>query len=268
MDEDMIRVCVAGATGWVGRPLCVAISNTSDLELVGAVSRNRSGQQLQEVMRDMRPPVLICASVADALSVPTNVMVDFTRPDVVKNNVLIAIRQGVHVVIGTSGLTEEDFGDLHQEALNHKVGVIAAGNFAMTAGLLQRFACEAAKYLTHWEILDYASATKIDAPSGTTRELAFRLSQVRKPEAPYPIEETIGIKGTRGAPLNDSQIHSIRLPSYTLAVEILFGKNDERLIIRHEAGSGPSPYMDGILLAIRKVSKYVGLVRGLERVLD
>ena len=112
----------------------------------------------------------------------------------VKANVLTAIRKGVHVVVGSSGLTGEDYAEINQAALDHRVGVIAAGNFAMTAVLLQRFACEAAKYLSHWEIIDYASDTKKDAPSGTARELAFRLAEIRKPEVTHAIEETIGEK--------------------------------------------------------------------------
>ena len=129
---------------------------------------------------------------------------------------MTAIRKGVHVVIGSSGLTEEDFVEINQAALSNRVGVIAAGNFAITAVLLQRFACEAAKYLSHWEIIDYASDDKKDAPSGTTRELAFRLSEIRKPEVTHPISETIGEKDSRGTTLNGSQIHSIRLPSYVM----------------------------------------------------
>ncbi len=85
-------------------------------------------------------------------------------------------------MIGSSGLTDEDFDEIHQAALARNVGVIAAGNFAMTAVLLQRFACEAAKHLSQWEIIDYASDSKVDAPSGTARELAFRMSEIKTPE--------------------------------------------------------------------------------------
>ena len=104
-----------------------------------------------------------------------------------------------------------------------RYGAIAAGNVAITAVLLQRFACEAAKYLSHWEIIDYASDAKEDAPSGTARELAFQLSEIRRPEVTHPIEETIGEKESRGTNLNGSQIHSIRLPTYVLSVEAIFG---------------------------------------------
>ena len=144
---------------------------------------------------------------------------------------------------------------------------MAAGNFAVTAVLLQRFACEAAKYLSHWEIIDYASDAKPDAPSGTTRELAYRLGQVRQPEVTHPIEATIGPNESRGVSSNGSQIHSLRLPSYVLAVEAIFGAPDERLTIRHDAGSGAQPYIGGTLLAIRAVREQRGLVRGLDKIM-
>jgi 4-hydroxy-tetrahydrodipicolinate reductase len=133
--------------------------------------------------------------------------------------------------------------------------------------LLQRFACEAAKYLSHWEIIDYASDSKKDAPSGTTRELAFRLSEIRKPEITNPISETIGERESRGTTLNGSQVHSIRLPSYAISVETVFGAKEERLTIRHDAGSGAEPYIQGTLLAIREVRNHIGLIRGLDRIM-
>ncbi len=263
-----IKVCVAGATGWVGKPLCTAISQTEDLTLVGAVSRSHKGQNLKDLIGDERLDLMVSGSVAAALDTPTDVLVDFTKADAVKANVMAAINKGVHVVIGASGLTEEDFVEINRVALEKKVGVIAAGNFAITAVLLQSFACEAAKYLSQWEIIDYASDRKQDAPSGTARELAFRLSQVRAPEVPLVIEETIGEKASRGVTLNGMQVHSIRLPGFVISVEAIFGAKDERLTIRHDAGSGPGPYIEGTLLAIRKVRDHVGLVRGLDRVMQ
>ena len=165
-------------------------------------------------------------------------------------------------------MSDEDFVEIDQAALESRVGVLAAGNFAITAVLLQRFACEAAKYLSHWEIIDYASDTKKDAPSGTTRELAFRLGEVRRPEVTHPISETIGERESRGVTLNGSQIHSLRLPGYVISLEAIFGAKDERLTIRHDAGSGAEPYIEGTLLAIRKVREQVGLIRGLDRIMN
>lgn len=267
-ESDMkLNVCIAGATGWVGKPLCLAVSEAEDLSLIGAVSRSHKGRALKEVLADLNSDVIVSGSVEEALVTPTDVLVDYTKADVVKKNVMKAIRRGVHVVIGTSGLTDQDFIEINQAALDNNVGVVAAGNFAITAVLLQRFALEAAKYLSHWEIIDYASDAKRDAPSGTARELAFRLSEVRKPEVMHPINETIGNRESRGTTLNGIQVHSIRLPSYVISVEAIFGANEERLTIRHDAGSGARPYIQGTLLAIREVRNQVGLVRGLDRIM-
>ena len=263
-----LNVCIAGATGWVGRPLCLAVSEVDDLNLVGAVSRTHQGRKLGDVLGAPKLDLTVSGSVAEALDTPTDVLVDYTKADVVKANVLTAISRGVHVVIGSSGLTNEDFTEIDRAAAEHKVGVIAAGNFAITAVLLQRFACEAAKYLSQWEIIDYASDAKEDAPSGTTRELAFRLSEVRRPEVTHPVGETIGEKESRGATINGVQIHSLRLPGYVIGVEAIFGAQDERLTIRHDAGSGAEPYIQGTLLAIRKVRAYVGLIRGLDKIME
>jgi len=263
-----LRVCVAGATGWVGRPLCSAVSGSDDLSLVGAVSRAHAGRNLKEVSGDARLDLTIKGSVAEALETPADVLVDYTKADAVKANVLEAISRGVHVVVGTSGLTDEDFAEIGRAASGRGVGVIAAGNFAITAVLLQRFAREAAKYLSQWEVIDYASDAKQDAPSGTARELAFRLSEIRRPEATHPVENTIGERASRGAILNGSQVHSIRLPGYVIAVEAIFGAPDERLTIRHDAGGGAGPYIQGTLLAIRKAREHVGLIRGLDKIME
>ena len=149
-----LKVCIGGATGWVGKPLCVAVTKANDLSLVGAISPSNAGRNLREVIDELDTDVTISGSVAEALAKPTDVYVDFTRADVVKANVLTAIGKRVHVVIGSSGLTDEDYAEIYQAATKEKVGVIATGNFAITAVLLQRFACEAAKYLSEWEIID------------------------------------------------------------------------------------------------------------------
>ena len=223
---------------------------------------------MREVVGGSVPDVLVSGSAAEALETPTDVLVDYTKADAVKGNVLTAIRKGVHVVVGSSGLTDEDFVEVNRAASENGVGVIAAGNFAITAVLLQRFACEAAKYLSQWEVVDYASDAKRDAPSGTARELAFRLSEVGRPEATHPVDETVGERAARGLTLNGTQVHSLRLPGYVIAVEAIFGARDERLTIRHDAGSGAEPYIQGTLLAIRKVGGRVGLVRGLDKIME
>jgi 4-hydroxy-tetrahydrodipicolinate reductase len=256
----MIKVCVAGATGWVGQTLVPAIEAASDLELVGAISRSGAGQKLGRVV--------VRESVEEALAVPTDVLIDYTTPAAAKRNTLAAIDRRVHVVIGTSGLTDEDYAAIDAAARSRQVGVLAAGNFAISSVLLQHFALIAARYLPSWEILDYAKAEKTDAPSGTARELAYRLATVRAPAVGVPIADTQGAPEARGTTLNGTQIHSIRLPGYVIGVEVLFGKPDETLSLRFAAGSGAEPYVDGTLLAVRKVGGLVGLRRGLDQILD
>jgi 4-hydroxy-tetrahydrodipicolinate reductase len=263
-----IRVCVAGATGWVGRALIPAIAISQDLVLGGAVSRSHSGQSLGEVLALPHLKLTISRCVEDALAVPTDVLIDYTSPHVVKSNVLHAISQGCGVVIGTSGLTEADYKEIDAAALRKRVGVLAAGNFAVTAALQLKFALMAARFAQSWEIIDYAHADKIDAPSGMTRELAHRLSLVRAPVPEVPIEETRGPKESRGVTLDGTQVHSIRLPGYIIAAEVHFGLPNQRLSIRYEAGSGAEPYVEGTLLAVRKVGSFTGLRRGLDQFLD
>jgi 4-hydroxy-tetrahydrodipicolinate reductase len=259
-----LQVCVGGATGWTGLPLCREILKAKDLQLVGAVSRKHAGRNLGEILEKPDLNLIIQKSVTDALITPTDVYVDFTKADVVKDHALTAINKKVNVVVGSSGLTDEDYKEIHDVALQHGVGVVACGNFATSAILLQRFACEAARFLSQWEVIDYASAGKPDAPSGMARQLAFRLSEIRKPETRIPIHKTVGPMESRGATLNDTQIHSIRLPGFVIGLEVLFGENDERLSIRYDAGASPAPYLAGTLLAIRNVGRSPGLIRGID----
>ena len=262
-----ISVCVAGATGWTGSAVTDAIFASSEFQLVGAIARRHVGRDIGEALGHDRVNLTIVASLEEALEIPTDVLIDYTGPDMVKDRILAALDKGVRVVVGTSGLTASDYADIAQRAESRKLGVIAAGNFSLTAALAKHFALIAAHYLPSWEILDYASATKIDAPSGTTRELAEELATISSNSLSVSLENTHGPKEARGATIDGTQVHSIRLPSYTIAFETIFGLPDERLSIRHDAGSGAQPYVSGTLLAARKVLEVNGLVRGLDRLL-
>ena len=266
--EGLIRVCLAGATGWVGRSLVPAIVESKDLRLVSAVSRSQKGRRLGEVIGNPKVSLIISGSVDDALKKETDVLVDFTSPDVVRSNVLSAIRKHVHVVIGTSGLTDADYERIDREARRNTVGVVAAGNFAISAVLMEHFASVAARFMPSWEVIDYATDNKPDAPSGTARELVHSLAAVKSPKVRIPVERTKGAKGSRGYSLNGTQVHSVRLPGYVIGTEAIFGGIGERLSLRHDAGEGPEPYVNGVLLAIRKVSSLRGLRRGLWQLLE
>ncbi len=263
-----IRVCLAGATGWAGSALARGIAQTEDIELVAAISRTHSGRSLSEVLVEPRLTCPVYAAAAEALAHPCDVFFEYTKPAVAKASSLVALEHGAHVVIGTSGLTDADYAELAAAAERQQRAVLAVGNFALTAVLLQKFAEIAAQYVPQWEIIDYASDGKRDAPSGTARELAARLGKIRPSELTVPLEETEGVVETRGARLAGSQVHSIRLPAYTISVEAIFGLPDQRLTLRHDSGSSAEPYVGGALIAIRKVGSFTGLRRGLDSVLN
>lgn len=263
-----INVCIAGVTGWVGIPLSRAVHAAADLTLTGAVARSAAGRSLGSLLEISGLEVMVTASLDAALEAGCDVFVDYTHPTVAKTHVLKALSVGAHVVLGSSGLTENDFAEIDGAAKNVRRGVLAAGNFALTAALLQKFATLAALYIPHWEVIDYASAAKPDAPSGTARELAFRLGQVQTPQVAVPLEQTIGPRESRGATMGGGQVHSVRLPGYVASVEAIFGLPDMQLSLRHDAGTSAQPYVDGTLLAIRKVSGLTGLHRGLDTVMD
>jgi 4-hydroxy-tetrahydrodipicolinate reductase len=248
-----LRVCVAGVTGWTGSAVADAVKAADDLELVAGVSRS--------------DPTSF-STVEEALdAVPADVLVDYTHAQAVKGHVLAALDRRVAVVIGSSGLSAADYAEIDTRARERGVGVIAAGNFSLSAALLLRFAAEAARHLASWEVIDYSSLKKPDAPSGTSRELAERLGGIRSPTVAVPVDETLGAREARGATVGTTQVHSLRLPSFSVSTEIVLGGEDERLSIRHDAGSTPAPYVAGTLLAIRAVHKRVGVTRGLDQLL-
>jgi len=207
------------------------------------------------------------AAVSEALEADCEVLIDYTHPSAVKANVQTAIAMGVSCVIGTSGLTADDYTDIDRRARDAGVGVIAAGNFSLTAALAKHFAGIAARHIPHWEIVDYSHGSKPDVPSGTANELAEFLGDVAKNEILHPIDAVLGPKEARGATIGGTQVHSVRLPSFTLSFETTFGLPNERLSIRHDAGSGAEPYVNGTLLAAGRAPDTTGVVRGLDTLL-
>jgi 4-hydroxy-tetrahydrodipicolinate reductase len=261
-----LRVCVAGATGWTGRPVAEAVLAADDLELVSAVSRSAASQDLGVAWGGQPNGVPVAGAVEDALD-EVDVLVDYTSPDAVRRNVLAALERRVAVVIGSSGLSAEDFIEIDAAAHRAGVGVVAAGNFSLTAAMAQAAALLVARFLPQREIVDYASDTKRDSPSGTARELAERLAGVNDTVLALPVAETGGHVEARGATIAGTQVHSVRLPSFVVSTEVVFALPDERLVIRHDAGPTPAPYVAGTLLAVRAAPARTGLVRGLDTLL-
>jgi 4-hydroxy-tetrahydrodipicolinate reductase len=264
--ERHLSVCLAGATGWTGRALVPALLEAPDLELGSAVSRSATGRDLGAALGGEPLGVPVHATVAEALE-GIDVLVDYTSATAVKANTLAAIDAGVAVVVGSSGLTADDFREIDSAARERSVGVVASGNFSLTAAMCQAAALLAARHLPQWEVIDYASATKLDVPSGTAQELAERLGEVRSPAIGRPLDEIHGPREARGAGVGGAQVHSVRLPSFVVSTEVVFGLPDERLTIRHDAGGTPEPYVAGTLIAVRRAPALVGLTRGLDALL-
>lgn len=261
-------VCVAGVTGWTGRAIAEAVLRAEDLRLVAGMARTAAGQDVGTAIgRDTPAGVVVTANPAEALARDPDVWIDYSHPSAVKAHALAALEAGVRVVIGTSGLSASDYRDLDAAARAAHSGVIAAGNFSLTAALLKHLAGIAARHLPHREIVDFSHADKPDAPTGTARELADYLATIAPNQLHRPVDEILGEPATRGASLGGTQVHAVRLPGYVLSVEALFGLPGERLTLRHDAGLSPEPYVAGTLLAVRKVGGVTGLVRGLDTLL-
>ena len=245
----MTRVLIAGVTGWTGAPLAEAVRAADDLELAGGIARSGADYP----------------SVEEALAAGgADVLVDFTKPGVVRGHVDAALGAGLHVVVGTSGLTADDYAEIDAAARAAGRGVIAAGNFSVLAATLLHAATLAAQHVAHWEVLDYASSGKPDVPSGTARELAERLGAA----APADHDaDLVGPPEARGADVAGTRVHSLRLPGYVLSTDVILASAGERLTVRHEAGTSAEPYVAGALLAIRRVGEVTGLQRGLDRLL-
>jgi 4-hydroxy-tetrahydrodipicolinate reductase len=263
----MISVCFAGITGWTAPPIAAAMVAADDLALASGVSRSAAGQSLAGVT-GLDCAGSVYATVAEALAAaPADVLVDYTSAAAVRGNAWAAVGTGVHAVIGSSGLTADDYAELDRLARDRGVGVIAAGNFSVMAAVLRRAAAMAARQLGHWEIIDYASDGKPDVPSGTSRELAETLGAVRRPQAAVPLADLQGPVEARGAEVAGTRVHSVRLPSFVVSTEIVFGGPGERLVMRHDPGLTPDPYVAGTLLAVRRVADAAGVRRGLDSLL-
>jgi 4-hydroxy-tetrahydrodipicolinate reductase len=266
--DNQIRVCMAGVTGWVGSALVPAILTQNDLVLTSAVARTAAGKTVGEAL-GCKSDVRIRSTVAEAVAEDEfDVMVDYTSVKTIFANVQAAVAGKKNVVVGTSGLTEEQFRVLDVQARERNVGVLVGGNFAITAVLAQVFATCAAKYIDSWEIVEYGPHTKKEAPGWTSQELATRLAKARPPKHPLVPESVIGDVRSRGATVHGTQVHSVRVPGIVMAFETILGSSNEQLTIRHDSGVGADPYIAGTLLAVRRIANFKGIRDGLDSILD
>ncbi|WP_131747905.1 4-hydroxy-tetrahydrodipicolinate reductase [Frankia sp. Cppng1_Ct_nod] len=245
----MRRVGVLGARGRMGSAVQVAVDTADDLDLVAAVDAGDD----------------ICALRA------AEVVVDFTHPGVVMDNLRWCVDAGLHVVVGTSGFDEERLATLRGWLADAPgVGVLVAPNFGLGAVLMMHFAVQAARFFESVEIIEMHHPGKVDAPSGTATRTAELISEARVKAGRDPAgpDATVsGLDGARGARVSQVPVHSVRLSGLVAHQEVLFGGTGEILTLRHDSLDRTS-FMPGVLLGVRRTPGRPGLTLGLEALLE
>jgi len=248
--ENPIRVGVLGARGRVGTEVCKAVDAAEDMELVAMVD---AGDWM--------------FNVADA---GAEVVVDFTHPDVVMDNVRFCVDQGIHAVVGTTGFTEARLAQIREWLVpKPDLGVLVVPNFAIGAILCMRFAAMAARFYESVEIIELHHPRKADAPSGTAARTASLIAAARAQTemAPSPDATSSALHGARGADVDGVRVHSVRLTGLVAHQEVLLGTAGETLTIRHDTLSREA-FVPGVLLALEKLPTLpAGLTVGLEQLL-
>jgi len=243
----MIKVGVIGSRGKMGAQACAALEAADDLALSACVDVDDSLDALGDV----------------------DVAVDFTSPVAVMDNLAWCISAGVHVVVGTSGFTDERLQVVRRQLESAPgVGVLVVPNFSIGAVLMMRFAAEAARFYESVEIVELHHPTKADAPSGTARRTAELVAAARAKAGSPPIPDASVdvVHGARGADIEGIAVHSVRLRGLVAHQEVLFGAPGETLTIRHDSLDRKS-FMPGVLAAVRAVPERPGLTVGLEGIL-
>jgi 4-hydroxy-tetrahydrodipicolinate reductase len=231
----------------MGSQVCRTVEKTDGLELVAALDQGDDLEQLKGAQ----------------------VVVDFTRPEVVMDNLKWCIEHGIHAVVGTTGFDAERLDTLRTQLADRSTGVLIAANFSIGAVLMMQFAAKAAKYYESVEIIELHHPNKVDAPSGTARRTAELIAAARQEAgaAPIPDATTTALDGARGADVDGIRVHGIRLRGLIAHQEVLFGDVGETLTIRHDSMDRES-FMAGVVVGIRRVVDTPGLTVGLEHFLD
>ena len=243
-----MRVAVLGSKGKVGATMVQAVQAAEDLTLSAEVD---AGDPLS-LLTDNK----------------TEVVIDFTHPDVVMDNLKFLIDKGIHAVVGTTGFTDERLQQVRAWlAAEPDVSALIAPNFAIGAVLSMHFARQAAPFYESVEVIELHHPHKADAPSGTAARTAALIAEARKELPPNPDATTASLPGARGADVDGVPVHSVRLAGLVAHQEVLFGTAGETLTIRHDSMDRTS-FVPGVLLAVRRVAEHPGLTVGIESLLN
>lgn len=248
----MIKVAVCGANGKMGIEVCNALEQDEDTSLCAKI--DIQGQNVYPTIKD--------ASVNDI-----DVLVDFTQPKSIYENAKFCLNNGIKIVIGTTGLTDEQISELKNLSKEKNTGCLIAPNFSTGAVLMMEFSKLAAKYFDNAEIIEYHHNQKKDAPSGTAIKTALMMSQSKNSFKSGNCPETETLQGSRGGTsYSDIQIHSVRMPGFMASQEVIFGSNGQTLKIRHDS-TDRKCYMQGVLMAVKHVYKNNDFTYGLENIM-
>ncbi|MTJ15896.1 MULTISPECIES: 4-hydroxy-tetrahydrodipicolinate reductase [unclassified Dolichospermum] len=276
-NQGSIPVIVNGAAGKMGREVIKAVAQASDLILMGAIDttpehQGKDAGELAGLSEPLEVPITnqlepMLGYVAGERQMQPGVLVDFTHPDAVYNNIRSAIAYGIRPVVGTTGLSPAQLEELADFAEKASTGCLVIPNFSIGMVLLQEAAVRASQYFDHVEIIELHHNQKADAPSGTAIQTAQLLGEMGKTFNTAIVEETEKIAGARGSLADEGiRIHSIRLPGLIAHQEVIFGAAGQIYTLRHDT-SDRACYMPGVILAIRKVNQLKSLVYGLEKIL-
>jgi 4-hydroxy-tetrahydrodipicolinate reductase len=261
-----IKVLVSGACGRMGREVVKTVLKDQELELVGVVDAFNFGKEIGGIVGLEPVGITVGENLGETLELSkAEVMVDFTTPQSVMENIRIALKKGVHTVVGTTGITPVDLEELRLLSETRQANLLVVPNFAVGALLMMRFAAIAAQYLPQVEIIELHHDQKLDAPSGTAIKTAEMIMEARGAKIVPPIGEE-KIQGVRGGEMGGIHLHSVRLPGFIAHQEVIFGAEGQTLTIRHDSISRES-FMPGVTLAIKKIKDRPGLTYGLDRLL-
>ena len=246
--SEQIRVGVLGARGKVGRAVCAAVGAADDLVLAASVDTGDDDD-----------------SLPDLVTTGVQVVVDFTHPDAVMDNLRFCVEHGIHAVVGTTGFDDERLDRVRAWLDGSPTGVLVAPNFSIGAVLMMRFAAEAAPFFESVEIVELHHPDKADAPSGTARRTASLVAAARRDagSGPVPDATSTSLDGARGAEVDGIRVHGVRVRGLVAHQEVILGADGETLTIRHDSLDRVS-FTPGVLLGVRRIAGVPGLTVGLE----
>ncbi|QGT99659.1 4-hydroxy-tetrahydrodipicolinate reductase [Candidatus Syntrophocurvum alkaliphilum] len=264
---EKIKVIITGALGKMGVEAVKAVHEDNELSLVGVVDVKGKGENFSEIVNN-KEINLNLENDLDRIIAKTkpDVMVDFTNPQAVFNNVKTALSNKITCVVGTTGLNEVELNQLEKLAIEQEVGVAVIPNFAIGAVLMMKFAKDAAKYFSDVEVIELHHDQKMDAPSGTAIKTAQMITENREQRPPRNTKEFEKVAGARGGDVNQVRIHSVRLPGFIAHQEVIFGGVGQSLTIRHDSYDRVG-FMPGVIMAIKHMIETKGLVYGLENIM-